>query len=457
MLDSIGYNDNSILYKRFLENSCGTGNILQEAISRYIRVCKKNGMPNEEIIYELSNNFVGFEIDSKLIKQCRNNLDKVALGFGFKNINWDLRNEDYLRAKTIEKFDYVVGNPPYYMYQDISITDRKFIKDHFESCQTGKFDYCYPFIEKSIMSLNEIDGVLCYLIPTSIFKNVYAENLRAILKTKLTHIIDFKTIRVFEDATVASSIIIVSNRENSKDIIYKDISSQEEVVINKRDLIGKWIFSNVQMDIINNRTRRFGDFFKVSNSVATLLNEAFVIKEIDEVNQNFVITKGELIESDSLRPAASPRALSTDKIEKIIFPYFYENDALCKYTEDEYRNKFPNTYQYLLNRQLGLLNRNSDISAKWFEYGRSQALNSLNQEKIILSSVLTDDIKPYLLDASTVPYSGFYITKISELSLNDAMDILHSTDLLNYLKVRGINANGNSLRFSVRDFENYYF
>lgn len=70
------------------------------------------------------------------------------------------------------------------MYQNISLYERNFIREKFISCYKGKFDYCYPFIEKSMSELKSDSGAMSYLIPTSIFKNVYAEELRNLLKEK---------------------------------------------------------------------------------------------------------------------------------------------------------------------------------------------------------------------------------------------------------------------------------
>ena len=51
-------------------------------------------------------------------------------------------------------------------------------------------------------------------------------------------------------------------------------------------------------------------------------------------------------------------------------------------------------------------NRNKDVSAKWFEYGRSQALSHLNQEKLLMSTVVTNSIKVYEKKKNDIPYAG---------------------------------------------------
>ena len=90
------------------------------------------------------------------------------------------------------RFDFIVGNPPYITYQELNNLDRIFLKNNFISCKKGKFDYCYAFIEKSLLDLKTTTGKMCYLIPNSIFKNVFAKNLRETFKTNIQQIIDYR-------------------------------------------------------------------------------------------------------------------------------------------------------------------------------------------------------------------------------------------------------------------------
>ena len=72
-----------------------------------------------------------------------------------------------------------------------------------------------------------------------------------------------------------------------------------------------------------------------------------------------------------------------------------------------------------------------------------------------MSSVITNEIKAYRANKETIPYSGFYITPISNKSLLEAEEILKSQDFYSYIFLRGINANGKSFRISVHDILNY--
>lgn len=112
-----------------------------------------------------------------------------------------------------------------------------------------------------------------------------------------------------------------------------------------------------------------------------------------------------------MRNAVSPRSLNYEKKEYIIFPYYYFEDNLQRYDEEEFCKKFPLATNYLRQFDKQLSKRRSDKGVKWFEYGRSQALMHLNQCKLLMSTLVTEKVKVSVLDKNTIPTSGIYIIK----------------------------------------------
>ena len=85
---------------------------------------------------------------------------------------------------------------------------------------------------------------------------------------------------------------------------------------------------------------------------------------------------------------------------------------------------FPNAMKFLETHKEKLQKRDSDSNAKWFEYGRSQALQNINQKLLLISSVISDCTEPYMLDINEVPYSGLYIMPISNMTLDSLISVL---------------------------------
>lgn len=458
LLEWVGYKEN--LYgKKIIENSCGDGQILIEIVDRYINDCIKNKINLEQIKNGLENDIYGAEIDNKHYEKCIENLNKVAQKYYVIDVKWNIIQKDILQEKLDMKFDYVVGNPPYIKYRLLDEDTRKFVRENFEVCSVGKFDYCYAFIEHGIKHLKE-NGKMAYLIPNSIFKNVFAQQLREYIKPNLTDIYDYTTQKLFtkknlesidKDILTSSAVIIIDKSKQTRSIKYHDIVNNQEIEIMKDDLKNKWIFNNNNEE---ERGTRFGDYFKASNTIATLYNKAFVVNKYTQEVEYLVTEDNYKIENAILRKAVSPRSLNSKTEEKIIFPYYFENGELKRYTEEEMKTKFPYAYEYLEAHKDKLLKRRADDSAKWYEYGRSQAISQSNKRKLLLSTVITKEVKVYELENETIPYSGIYITSDEE-NLDRAKEILESEEFLQYVKNIGINASGESIRITSKDINNY--
>jgi predicted RNA methylase len=454
LLDSVNYRQN--LYgKRLLENSCGDGNILTVVVQRYIDDCRKQGFSRTKIRNGLSRDIHGVEIDPEQYKKCLEKLNKILEKNDILPINWKLYNDDYLKMKLCEDddFDFIVGNPPYITYSELKKADQLFLKKTFESCKKGKFDYCYAFIEKSIQKLSCI-GKMAYLIPSSIFKTVFGENLRTILLPNLVTINDYTQEKVFSDALVKSAIIVLSKTVTDEKIHYVDETSQVDRNICRDKLGEKWVFAYE-----NTGNRRFGDYFKVSHAIATLCNRAYVIKEWEFDELGNYLCEGVCVEKEMLRDATSPKLLRSGKTEKIIFPYRYdENHRLMHFGEKQFKKNFPGTYSYLSHFKSELDKRDSDDSAQWFEYGRTQALSGLDCEKALISTIISSEVLVYKIKKDTIPYAGMYIISLTDqYSIDDGIDILMQERFLRYAQSIGIHINGNSIRITSKDIENYRF
>ncbi len=460
LLDWCDYREN--LYgKKIMENSCGDGHILQEVVRRYIEDCLKNKFSKCKIKNGLNRDIYAIEYDSEQYDKCKKNLNIILKQYNIENIKWtNVINDDTLKNEDTQKFDFVVGNPPYIKYKSLCIEDRDYIKKKFKTCKTGKFDYCYAFIEKSIDSLND-NGILAYLIPSSVFKNVFAEELRNYIKPHILKIYDYTSIKLFtretidQDRLTSSSVMILKKNSNEDNIEYIDISKNNTLTIPKSNLVKKWIFRENVLD--EDKENKFSDYFYASNTIATLYNKAYVVSGYTETEKYIRTKDGYEIEKEILRDTISPKNFKKNKKEKIIFPYYYENGELRRYTQEIFEQRYPKACKYLKKYNNFLEKRMSDKSAKWFEYGRSQALRNSNKQKILLSTVITNEVKLELLSEDNIPYSGIYITKKGNKSLKEAEKILKSNKFLEYIQAKGINASGNSLRITSRDINEFMF
>ena len=88
-----------------------------------------------------------------------------------KNKQLNLLNEDFLEYKTMEKYDLIIGNPPYYVMKQSKKT--KEYKDYFD----GRPNIFILFIIKSLQLLSE-DGILSFVLPRNFLNCVYYNKTR---------------------------------------------------------------------------------------------------------------------------------------------------------------------------------------------------------------------------------------------------------------------------------------
>ena len=455
LLDSVGYT-HDLYGKKILENSCGDGNILVVVVQRYIDECVAKGLSRTKIKNGLAKDIYGFEIDGKQYEKCILNLNEVLKCNNINTVNWKIYKEDFLCWKEDVKFQFVVGNPPYITYSELNEIDQQYVKNNFKTCIKGKFDYCYAFIEKSLKAL-DINGKMSYLIPSSIFKTVFGYNLRTYMKPYIVEIRDYTQVKIFDKALVKSSIMVLNKQRQQDVLYYRDMTLGTHVDIPITQLGDKWFFAKETKV----GQHRFGDYFKVSHVVATLLNKAYVLPDgkYTEVDNGYVCGNY-TIEKAVVKKTETPRTLRYNKHEKIIFPYAYNENGLVRFGDGEFERLYPEASAYLNEFREDLDKRQSDDSAKWYEYGRSQALAGLNSVKLLISTVVTNAVEVYELEQNCIPYAGMYIVEKEdndEYTLNDAFRILKSDVFKQYVLKVGIPISGKSVRITSKDVENFMF
>ncbi len=457
MLDNIGYKHNLWGHK-VLENSCGEGNILIEIVKRYIADTKEKRYSPDKISRGLQNDIVAYEVDQEKINMCLMRLNDLISSEKLPEVRWNIKHQDFLKGKE-ENVEFIIGNPPYITYHDLTQEERKFLQKKFEVCQKGRFDYCYAFIEASVKALAD-NGKMIYLIPFSIFRNQFAAGLRSFLRNYVTKIIDYRSINVFPGIICSTSVILCQNGCIPDEIEYEDILARNKFSVERSTLSEdgkKWIFYRT-----NSGNRRFGDYFSVHNSVATLCNKAFLFSA-EEENGKYHIINGVPIEKKVTLPAVSTK--SSRKLKnggreiRIIFPYQMVNRKIVHYSEDEFRRQYPCAWSYLYQFYGDLGKRKADEKAKWFEYGRSQALEEIFGKKLVIPMVITNSTEIYIAEKDVVPYAGYFIkvNSDSNMTLHDAKNVLESAQFYQYVKEVGTPTTISSYRVSVHDISEFMF
>ena len=443
MLDEIGYSGVSIINKTIVDISCGDGAFLKEALKRYIGACKESNVLDKDILKMVNDHIFGYEIDHIFYRECQDNLNSIINKKLRKNRKAIFKNIKNIDGLTIDKmsFDFVVGNPPYLSYKEMDEETRNYLRDNFETCKESKYDYSYAFIEKSINLLKD-DGSAIIIAPINMYRIKSGKLMRGFLRNKLIKIIDVTEENIFPGVLTNPVISVFKKNHNENVVEYIKDKSSKTLSVDS-------FYDNELSEVSLKETgkKRFGDYYSVHNGVATLLNSAFIVSKDTD------------IEPAILKNACSYRELRYPTGNKMIFPYKCVNGVVSKYTEEEFKALFPKAYKHLLSMKGDLEKRDFDKNAKWFEYGRSQAITSILSDKIMVPAIISETLSPTLLSNKDIVYAGFFIVAKDEKknSLEEAQKILSDKKLYEYIKQVGVKMNGKSYRYSVKDLENYLF
>ena len=458
ILKEIGYTGKKILDKKIIDPACGDGVFLIQIVNKLIKEAKENNKTINEIKQILENNVYGIEIDKNEYIKCINNLNnliKNKLKIDDLNINWRIYNDNALikYKEFINFFDYVVGNPPYIRIHNLDKDTRKIIKNNFEFNQ-GILDIYLSFFELGFKILNK-NGILGYITPNSFLKNSSYKEFRKFLKQKkaIKVLINFKSHKIFKNFSTYTAITIIDFNNSKDSFEYKELLNNEIKKINEirfDELDDRsWYFSSKDdmkflEKLYKDAIYKVSDFFEVQYGFATLRDKIF-IWEIKEEKNNLVLFNNYRIEKEILKKVVkgSTYKWNNSEIKYIIFPYLKKYNRFVPIPEEELKNKFPKTYKYLLLHKKELLKRDRDKGANWYEFGRSQWVQTSHNEKIVVSNLIKDKVNFHLLEKDIYVYSGiFIIKKKSEYSWDIIIDILNSEEFKRYIMIKGKDFSG---------------
>ena len=441
MLDSIGYDGQSIIAKKIIDISCGDGAFLRIALQRLIVACQNRGLNKREIAKICSDNIWGVELDPNFYADCIKNLNIIIRKrLGINYIKWNnISNSNGLLLRE-KGFDFVVGNPPYISYKEMTNEQRLFLSENFQSCKSGRFDYSFAFIEKSISILSS-NGKGCVISPINMYKIKSGMVLKEIIRPLIVEIIDVTEDNIFKGVLTNPVISVFQSNATGNILIKKKGRANRSV--------DRATFENAIVPYSSFGTKRFGDHFEVHNGIATLLNEAFLINCDSS------------IETSLLKDARSPKFERYNIRKKIIFPYISTKEGTIKrISEEKLKTQYKETYEHLLSFKDRLVKRDISYGTMWFEYGRVQAIDKMAKRKIMIPAIMSEGIKPVLLDENGVVFAGFYIIEKNphEHPLEEAMEILtNNSKLYKYIKNVGVKMSGNSYRYSARLLEDFLY
>jgi methylase of polypeptide subunit release factors len=385
---------------RNIDPSSGCGAFLIGLAEYYHKHYKKS------VKQTVKENIFGTDILPYNIERAKRLLSIYALQYGeiLEETDFNLYQRDSLRYQWYEKYDNVVGNPPYVKFQDLSDENREYLVEHWKTIEKGTFNLYFAFFELGYDLLKE-NGQLGYITPNNYFTSLAGETLRTFLINKkcLSKIIDFNSKKVFDVQTYTAISFL---RKSKNDFILydriPDTHTPEEFLSNVRysenavsELnIKKWrlLKSDEKKNIkaIENIGTPIKQMFDICVGIATLkdeiffvdgnnLDDEFIIK-IGHTGKRYKIEKGITRSVYKISDFKSQNDILSN-VRRIIFPYKVNGSATI-IDEDNFRVKYPYCYEYLFSVKEELLSRDKGKIKynPFYAWGRTQGLTRFGKK-----------------------------------------------------------------------------
>jgi len=447
-----------------LEPSCGEG--------VFLKLIERKGFKN----------ITAFEIDENLAQEYTG-----------------VRYESFVSAKIDEKYDLIIGNPPYIRWKNLEaelkheLSNNPIWNKHFNSL----CDYLYIFILKSIDLLKE-NGQLIFICPEYWMNTTHSLSLRNYMVSNgyFEEIYHFNETPIFEKVTVSIVIFkFVKSKEKSKKIkVAKFYANQKLTIETLNKLKSQEVFKDAEylkvsqfknnerwllqsdevreelsvlennclkkkqeslLNLFNEQRLEFhtiGDFCDIGNGLVSGLDKAF------QVNGHFLNEQEKRATIDVVK-AKDLKPFFAESITK----YIYIKDGL---EESEFLQLYPNFYAHFQKHKEDLGKRyqyNRKINYWEWVFLRNFNLFNKSEKRIFVPCKERISNKNYfrfaLVDEGVFPTQD--VTAIfrkwdTKESIEYLLAYLNTPIIFDWLKCNGI-VKGNIVEFSEKPISSIPF
>jgi len=460
ILKDTGFYELDFDSQTILDPACGDGRFLL-SIAQYIIDNSTEGSLKARL-----ENIHGWDIDPDAIAACRQNLNELVKPYAV-DIDWNLKVIDALKqVHQQDKFDLIVGNPPYIRIQNLDQLQRDFVQKHYSFCKSGSTDAYMAFIQLGC-NLVKDRGTCGFITPNSFLSSETGKPLRAyFVKTQsLRQITNYRSVRIFGNTGTYAAIFIFGKAY--RDSFRYELSDYDfqygirNITFKELDHDSQWHLSTDQTKDLKGTA--LGTLCQISVGITTLADHLFIFKVLEEKDDliTAVSKKGIIstFEKALLKPVVKGSKLkrATDPIsEYILFPYEKDDSGKHKIiAEDVLLRDFPHTYSYLKNVKAQLLKRDNGKknSVAWYAFGRAQGLDSSFGKKIIFSPMNRSPNFVLYDQPDCTVYSGYYIR--FEGQYEHLLAQLNSQRMADFITVAGRDFQGGYKGYNKKVIENF--
>lgn len=336
----------------------------------------------------------------------------------------------------IEKFDVVIGNPPYLRVQGMDSSTKKKYQEQYKSA-VGAFDLYILFTERGQQLLSD-NGILNYIQPDKWINGALGKGLRGISAPHLFKLISFKQYQVFNASTYSSLLWLTKKKQKTGTYteLDKNLISNIELqnwlnslddksftqIDNKKLTQETWLFTKPTASLIleklNKHKRKVKDVFeRVFTGLQTSLDDVYFLSDC-KVEGDYVTGKSKYLGRDiSIEKGLMKPLLKGDNVQRyaklvsntyVVFPYAIEvkngKETATPFEPQFIQKEFPNGWNYLIecedvikNREKGKIENDKD----WYRYLYPKNLTLFNKQRLVCRDIC-------LRSQFSIDFSGDY-------------------------------------------------
>ncbi|MEP2771975.1 MAG: Eco57I restriction-modification methylase domain-containing protein [Fulvivirga sp.] len=312
----------------------------------------------------------------------------------------------------VQKFDVVIGNPPYVRIQNLNKDLKQKYAELYKSA-TKNYDIYVLFDERGIQLLSE-GGNLVYIQPNKFFNADYGIGLRTILAENqwIYKITDFQASQMFSSATTYTCILHCVRHENQQ-FQYVSFTGTNKTqafmqYASSHALMGVEV-SNYNYSKHTNESWSFGtpsqlrifakmeeigmplsEFTsKIFQGLVTSADPVFIVEKTKNGFYSKYLDKEIQLEKNILKPLLKGAEIRRYKVDfqnlYLIFPYQVINDRSQLIPPASFKKKHTQTWDYLKKCEDKLRGRESGKMDhdNWYAYVYPKNLDQFEQPKIM--------------------------------------------------------------------------
>ncbi len=392
------------------------------------------------------------------IRALRKKLDDALSGREYQNaFEWRFEFPEVLDDEgDFLGFDCIIGNPPYIRQEHIREI-KPLLQKQYQDFYNSTADIYTYFFALAFQLLKE-KGFNAFITSNKYARAKYGAKLRELLlkKTTIVSYMELNALKVFESATVDTSIMSFIKQTPPKESRFKyyeptpddknDLKSARSLDMRQNALSTEsFIFADATLLDLRDKMESVGTPLKdwdiqINYGIKTGANEAFIIPtEKREQILNACKTQEERKRTEALiKPILRGKDIKRYSYEwadlwVIFIPWHFPNTNNPKNMEEneqDFSIHYPIIYDHLLLHKDKLLKRNKDETGKRYEWYCLQrwAANyyqEFEKEKIVYPCIMAKE------PCFVYEEKGFYAPAPANIVTGDKIEIKYITALLN--------------------------